>query len=410
MREQPRQATEWRWHEGLRFVYHPKGCQRCMDYCAHAAQADLMQEESYLKAIRTRDVAIQEESFYRRKADAYLDELDVADRHIKCLEEQIGRYERQLGLGQDYQERSVKRPRYESSKPEARPEHTPSVNTGSHRSTPTSQVPQSVPQTAVAPANIHKDVLMGDSNVKRFPVLPQPSALNQPSMPQTGSWVPAPPRSLLQPLRNTAGRPVRPTPLILRNEEDLVRAMAQAHEQDNHPALARMMAYIRQIHDTPKATRSPIQNEAIVRWKAPAWAQPVNMGGNPNVPMGVNTPRLTDPPEEWARWFWRDPREASNPKGQQWHHPHLGKRSISGHGACTSWRWSSKGMSSILHESCRAPGNARALSKVDWRATPQHCDKSKVDSSGPINKHDGRRHGTPLCTGWNYHPTGFRCP
>ena len=42
-----------------------------------------MQEESYLKAIRTHDVAIQEDSFYRRKADTYLDKLDVADRHIK---------------------------------------------------------------------------------------------------------------------------------------------------------------------------------------------------------------------------------------------------------------------------------------------------------------------------------------
>ena len=174
-----------------------------MDYCAHAAQADLMQEESYLKVIRTHDVAIQEESFYRRKADAYLNKLDMADRHIKHLEEQIGLYKRQLRLGQDYQERSVKRPRYESSKPEARPKHTLSVNIGSHRSTPTSQVPQSVPQAAVASANIHEDVVMGDSNVERFPVLPQLSApytlaLNQPSMPRTGSWVPAPPRSLLQ--------------------------------------------------------------------------------------------------------------------------------------------------------------------------------------------------------------------
>ena len=120
----------------MRFVYHPKGCQWCMDYCAHAAQADLLQEESYLKAIRTRDVAIQEESFYRRKADAYLNELDVADCHIKRLEEQLARYKRQLGLDREPQGRSAKRPRYEVNEPELRHEPaTSSANTDKCRST-----------------------------------------------------------------------------------------------------------------------------------------------------------------------------------------------------------------------------------------------------------------------------------
>jgi hypothetical protein len=224
----------------MRFVYHPKGCQWCMDYCAHAAQADLLQEESYLKAIRTRDIAIKEESFYRRKADAYLDELDVADRHIKWLEEQLARYERQLGLDREPQGRSAKRPRYESNEPESRHEPTPSsVNTDSHHSTPTSQAPPTFVQVAVAPAYTYEDVEMDDGNNSHFPHLPQPSALNPPSTSRSASWTLAQqPRSLPPPLMNTGGRPIRPAPLILRSGEDLARAMAQANKLDNQPALA----------------------------------------------------------------------------------------------------------------------------------------------------------------------------
>jgi hypothetical protein len=33
------------------------------------------------------------------------------------------------------------------------------------------------------------------------------------------------------------------------------------------------------------------------------------------VPTGVNMPRLMDPPEEWARWLWCYPREASHRPG-----------------------------------------------------------------------------------------------
>ena len=65
----------------------------------------------------------------------------------------------------------------------------------------------------------------------------------------------------------------------------------------------------------PNMAQSPIQNEVIAKWKTPAWVQPANVRGNPNVPMGVNTPRLMDPPEEWARWLWRYPREVSHRPG-----------------------------------------------------------------------------------------------
>ena len=216
-----------------------------MDYCAHAAQADLLQEESYLKAIRTCDVAILEESFYRRKADAYLDELDVADCHIKQLEEQLTRYKRQLGLNREPQGRSAKCPRYESNEPELRHEPMPSsANTDSHRLMPMSQAPPTFAQVAIAPAYTHEDVEMHDGNNSRFPYLPQPSvpymlALNPPLMSRSASWTPAQqPWSVPPLLMNMAGRPIRPAPLILRSGEDLTRAMAQANKLDNQPALA----------------------------------------------------------------------------------------------------------------------------------------------------------------------------
>jgi len=42
----------------------------------------------------------------------------------------------------------------------------------------------------------------------------------------------------------------------------------------------------------------------------PAEARPLTRQSDPNTPVGINTPQTTDPPEEWARWLWRYPREA----------------------------------------------------------------------------------------------------
>jgi len=57
-----------------------------------------------------------------------------------------------------------------------------------------------------------------------------------------------------------------------------------------------------------------MQNTTLVKWKTPNWvlaeARLLTRQSNPNTPVRINTPRTTDPPEEWARWLWRYPREA----------------------------------------------------------------------------------------------------
>jgi hypothetical protein len=57
-----------------------------------------------------------------------------------------------------------------------------------------------------------------------------------------------------------------------------------------------------------------MQNAALLKWKTPGW-EPIEAclpvrGSDQNAPAGVNTPRLMDPAEDWARWMWRYPREA----------------------------------------------------------------------------------------------------
>jgi len=56
-----------------------------------------------------------------------------------------------------------------------------------------------------------------------------------------------------------------------------------------------------------------MQNAAMVKWKTPSWVpagmRPLMKQSNPNTPAGMNTPQVMGPPEEWAQWLWRYPRE-----------------------------------------------------------------------------------------------------
>jgi hypothetical protein len=65
----------------------------------------------------------------------------------------------------------------------------------------------------------------------------------------------------------------------------------------------------------PKELCLPVQNATLMRWKIPSWVPPEarlpQKVGNPNTPTGVNTPRHSDSPEEWACWLWRYLREAA---------------------------------------------------------------------------------------------------
>jgi len=43
----------------------------------------------------------------------------------------------------------------------------------------------------------------------------------------------------------------------------------------------------------------------------PAEARPLMKQSDPNTLVRINMPWTTDPPEEWARWLWRYPREVA---------------------------------------------------------------------------------------------------
>jgi len=58
-----------------------------------------------------------------------------------------------------------------------------------------------------------------------------------------------------------------------------------------------------------------LQNATLVKWKTPNWvpaeARPLTKQSDQSTLVGINMPQTTDPPEEWARWLWRYPREAA---------------------------------------------------------------------------------------------------
>jgi len=80
-------------------------------------------------------------------------------------------------------------------------------------------------------------------------------------------------------------------------------------------AYSNMHAYVQEAHLLAKEAWSPMQNTALVKWKTPNWVpaevRPLIRQSDPNTPVRINTPQTTDPPEEWARWLWRYPREAT---------------------------------------------------------------------------------------------------
>jgi len=80
-----------------------------------------------------------------------------------------------------------------------------------------------------------------------------------------------------------------------------------------------MRTYVQEAHLLAKEAQSPLQNTALVKWKTPNWvpaeARPLRKQSDLSTPVGINMPWTTDPPEEWARWLWRYPREAATHPG-----------------------------------------------------------------------------------------------
>jgi hypothetical protein len=178
----------------------------------------------------------------------------------------------------------------------------------------------------LAPVCTQEDVQMEDGEVGRFPPLPTPQppleATRGPvGVPRGANWRPAPqPRPTQVRQGGFGGHPtLRLLPLVISSVEELEQHLEAANIQGNELALTRMRAYVRDTQNVPRENRSPMQNVALLKWKTPGWvlieACPPVRGGDQNVPAGVNTPRLTDPAEDWARWMWRYPREAETHPG-----------------------------------------------------------------------------------------------
>ena len=141
------------------------------------------------------------------------------------------------------------------------------------------------------------------------------------TIPRGTNWTPA-----------TRGRPVvtrrggfgghappRLPTLIIPSMEELEWHLDAANIPGNKLALSRMRTYVRDAQNVPREMRSPVQNAALMKWKTPGWVpaemKPPGKSGEQNAPPGVNTPRLTDPAEDWAWWMWRYPREAETHPG-----------------------------------------------------------------------------------------------
>ena len=92
-----------------------------------------------------------------------------------------------------------------------------------------------------------------------------------------------------------------------------------ANRHGDMTAVARMRAYVREAQLMSREERSPLQEAALTKWRIPDWVPAEGRSsakaGDPNAPAGVNTPRMTDSPEEWARWMWRYPRELTTRPG-----------------------------------------------------------------------------------------------
>ena len=106
----------------------------------------------------------------------------------------------------------------------------------------------------------------------------------------------------------------------------MITSMAQldnyikaANRHGDMMAVACMCAYVREAQLISREERSPLQEAALMKWRIPDWVPAERRSsakaGDPNALAGVNTPRMTDSPEEWARWMWRYPQELTTRPG-----------------------------------------------------------------------------------------------
>jgi hypothetical protein len=343
----------WSWSQGLYIIYHPRGCKICMDYGLHVMEAEFTKDGEYAAASRLRQ---EESEFWQKKATRYMDELDEAEAHIRHLEARIRELEEEVDHSREYEDkRGGKHARYDSPHSYRSGTDSPAMPTPPSRlEEPRGGNPRDYARVLQQPTlkHVQEDVHMEDDKEERFPPLPKPNpplapAIGSSSMPRGSNWTPAPPSHPMVSMRGGLTGRVMPRhpPLVLRSMEELEQHLESANTPGNELALVRMCAYVRDAQSTPRDARSPVQSAALLKWKTPSWvpaeSRPPTKSGNPNAPAGVNTPRLTDPPEEWAQMdveISKGGRSApwdSSRKG--WNLPVLDKRTTVGHGACTPW-------------------------------------------------------------------------
>jgi hypothetical protein len=97
-------------------------------------------------------------------------------------------------------------------------------------------------------------------------------------------------------------------PLMITSMEELEFHLSRAETPGDKRAVAWMCAYVRDTQLVRTEEQLPLQDAALLKWKTPSWVS-VTRTGDPNAPIGVNTPRLIDSPDKWARWLWRYPQE-----------------------------------------------------------------------------------------------------
>ena len=106
----------------------------------------------------------------------------------------------------------------------------------------------------------------------------------------------------------------------------MITSMAQldnyieaANRHRDMMVVACMRAYVREAQLISREEKSPLQEAALTKWRIPDWVPAEGRlsakAGNPNAPAGVNTPRVTDSPEEWVRWMLRHPWELTTHPG-----------------------------------------------------------------------------------------------
>jgi hypothetical protein len=92
----------WTWSPELHIIYHPRGCKVCTEYGQYIMQAKFSMDDAFVAAKHLRE---EEVDFWWKKATRYMDELDDADAHCRCLEDRIRELEDELAGPCEYEDR-----------------------------------------------------------------------------------------------------------------------------------------------------------------------------------------------------------------------------------------------------------------------------------------------------------------